>query len=503
MQITSRFADAIARAERLTADGPPPRPSNPFFGVGPITDMTEGPEDRTALSAEFSEWVTTRYRKLSDTGADLGGFTVGELARSMHRGYPADAILLDMARRIHTYFGYPKTHRMAIGLGGGHSGFTSAILHMLAPADPEQRVYVDTPEPESAAARQGGFFRQSWGAQIVEMVRTCRNGDESKLHFAASDGAIPSAEALTGMGVRLFVGVGHETTGATTYTEAEIRSLLDWLAADPEHHHAIMDATSLLGAMTWSPETRAGFNARTCQFMPFQKAIGGVSGYFAIVLTPAALAHIDRNMENPAWAIPRQLKIAVPVDGQRLLTSPRSTATGPFYDPEADRMTGGIINTYHALAFAETTFGLERTERMVGSVEEMTARSVANRDAVNAWIAGNPIFDLAVPDPERRGAAVTLIKVNDPDITDTDFHATIVARSKQLVGYEGLTRRDGTYEPGLDAARYVNAFPGTPGDYRAWIGGIRPAEDVTRLLDCLYYAWLRAKIDTLERAGAG
>lgn len=502
MTVTTHFADAIAAAEKLTAGGPTPAPSNQFFGVGPITDMTQGPEGSLAVQREFADWVTLRYRKLSDTGADLGGFTIGELARSMHRGYPADAILLDMARKIHSYFDYPKSNWMAIGLGGGHSGFTSAALHMLSAGDLDQGVYIDTPKPETEAAATGGFFRQSWAAQILEMYRLARNGDESLLHYADGEGAIPSAKVLAGKGVKIFLGVGHETTGATTYTESEVRSLLEWLAMDRENHHAVMDATSLLGAMTWDQDVRREFNERTCQFMPFQKAIGGISGYFSFVVTPQARAHIDRNMKAPSWPIPRQLKIAVPVDGGRLLSSERLTAGGPFYDPAADKMVGGIVNTYHTLAFAETTFGLERAEGMVGPVEEMTRRSVANRDFVNEWIAGNPIFDLAVTEPDRRGGAVTLIKINDPDIVDAGMHAQILARSKQLLGYEGITRVDGTYEPGLDAARYVNAFPGTPGDYRAWIGGIRPVEDIKRLLDNLYYAYLRAKIDVLERAEA-
>ncbi|MEL6290086.1 MAG: NAD(P)-dependent oxidoreductase, partial [Pseudomonadota bacterium] len=91
-----------------------------------------------------------------------------------------------------------------------------------------------------------------------------------------------------------------------------------------------------------------------------------------------------------------------------------------------------------------------------------------------------------------------LLKVNDPDIGDAELHARIIARSKQLLQYEGLTHPDGTYEPGLDVARYVNAFPGTPGDYRAWIGGIRPTVDVIALLENLAYAYHRAKIVVLE-----
>ena len=74
----------------------------------------------------------------------------------------------------------------------------------------------------------------------------------------------------------------------------------------------------------------------------------------------------------------------------------------------------------------------------------------------------------------------------------------MIARSKQILAYEGLTHPNGEREAGPDVARYVNAFPGTPGDYRAWIGGIRPHGDITALLDNLEYAYHRAKIVVLE-----
>jgi lactate dehydrogenase-like 2-hydroxyacid dehydrogenase len=90
------------------------------------------------------------------------------------------------------------------------------------------------------------------------------------------------------------------------------------------------------------------------------------------------------------------------------------------------------------------------------------------------------------------------LAVNDPDITDPAIHNRIIARSKQLLGYEGLTHPNGDYETALDAARYVNAFPGTPGDYRAWIGGIRETDDIERLLENISYAYHRARIVVLE-----
>jgi len=485
-------------ALKATAGGPPKRTSNQFFGVGPITDATTDEAASRLLRFEFEAWLEKNYRKLDDKGRDLGPFTVAEIGRSMHRGYPADKFLADMMREIHRYFEFPKTNKMAVGLGGGHSGFTVCLMHMMNATDESQHVFVDTPEPESDLAKAGGFFRQSWGAQIIELQRYARSGNEKRIHFARDEGTIPSAEQLENMGIKIFVGVGHETTGATTYTLSDITNLLDWIERNPAEHHAVLDATSMLGAMPWGEAIVRRVVSECCLFMPFQKAIGGISGYYVASFTPQALALIEANQKNPSWAIPRQLKIVAPLDAKRPLTGARSVNAGPIYDPAQDKMLGGVINTYSTLAFAETTFGLLRSERRLGPVSELNRRSIANRTAINEWVAVHPLLELGVAEPERRGAAVTLLKVNDKDITDPAIHARIIARSKQILGYEGLTHPDGSHERGLDVARYVNAFPGTPGDYRAWIGGIRAPEDVTALLDNLHYAYLRAKILVLE-----
>ena len=483
---------------KATAGGPPSRTSNQFFGVGPITDITIDEADSRLMRFEFDRWLENTYRKLDDKGNDLGPFTSAEIGRSMHRGYPADAILLDMMKEIHRYFGFPKSNKMAVGLGGGHSGFTVCAMHMMNANDPNQHVYIDTPAPETEAAGGGGFFRQSWGAQLVEMQRFAANGDENRLHFAGNEGTIPSADELQAMNIKLFIGVGHETTGATTYTYEDITNLLEWIDRDPDNHHAVIDATSMLGAMPWEQSIVDAVTQKCSMFMPFQKAIGGISGYFCWSMTPACFELTEANQKDPAWAIPRQLKIVVPVDPKKPLSGEKTAKLGPVYDPAENKMLGGIINTYSTLAFAETTFGLLRTERLVGSVQDMNARSVKNRQAINDWVENDDLLELGVSEVERRGAAVTLLKVNDADITDADLHNKLIARSKQLLGYEGLTHPNGEFEPGLDVARYVNAFPGTPGDYRAWIGGMRQVEDITALLDNLKYAYLRAKLVTIE-----
>ena len=86
-------------------------------------------------------------------------------------------------------------------------------MHMMNATDESQHLFVDTPEPESEVAKGGGFFRQSWGAQIIELQRYARGGNEKRIHFARDEGTIPSAEQLEKMGIKIFVGVGHEIDG--------------------------------------------------------------------------------------------------------------------------------------------------------------------------------------------------------------------------------------------------------------------------------------------------
>jgi hypothetical protein len=99
-----------AAALAATAGGPLPRTSNPFFGVGPITDGAADEVEARRNRFAFERWLEENYRKLDDTGKDIGPYTTAEIARSMHRGYPADKFILDMMREIHGYFGFPKSN---------------------------------------------------------------------------------------------------------------------------------------------------------------------------------------------------------------------------------------------------------------------------------------------------------------------------------------------------------------------------------------------------------
>ncbi len=276
---------------------------------------------------------------------------------------------------------------MAVGLGGGHNGFSVALLHLMNPNDAAQHVYVDTPKIETPSASTGGFFRQSWGTQVLELQKFASGGDPARVHFAGVEGTFPPRTNCRSMGIRLFVGVGHETTGATTYNETDVRNLLEWLDRDPDSHHALIDGTSMLGAMPLAGRPRARScwrrRASSCRFRKPSAAWPAISPRR---FTPQAIALIEKNLRNPAWAIPRHLKLAVPRDAKRPLTGEQTTSLGPFYDPAQDKMLGGIINTFSNTAFAETTFGLISMQKRVGSVRELNRQSAINRAAVDEWL---------------------------------------------------------------------------------------------------------------------
>ena len=155
--------------------------------------MTADEVESRLLRFEFEAWLEENYRKVDDTNQGIAAFTNAEIGRSMHRGYPADKILVDMMREIHRYFEFPKSNKMAVGLGGGHSGFTVCLMHMMNANDAGQHLFVDTPAPETEAASAGGFFRQSWGAQLIELQKFAAKGDgkthrrERQINFMVSD----------------------------------------------------------------------------------------------------------------------------------------------------------------------------------------------------------------------------------------------------------------------------------------------------------------------------
>lgn len=485
-----------ARALASTAEGPPAAPINKFWGVGPISDMTADDFERRMRRFEFEAWYEANYSLIDDQGKPIGVVTAGEQKTSMHRGYPSEKVVADYLRAVHENFRFGEDIWLGIGLGGGHAAMTmltSALLH------PDTKVFVDTPPPETDEAKGAGAFRRSWAYQIKQRYKLSAMGDRSaNVECGEREGHVPSVAELEAKKIQVFMGVGHETTGATTYNEQDIKILLEWRRRDPKNRHIIIDGTSLLGAMPWSKEVRDEFMREVNIFTPAQKAMSGSEGLALVSLTPEARAQIDANMLNPGWPIPRETSLAVAEKPANPFSSKYSVDFGPFYDTKIGKMHGGVINTTPTLAIAQSHFDLLKMFERVGDIDLLNERAVANREVIENWIAQHPMFEFGVTDRERRGAAVTLLRVNDTEITDVTLKDKIVAHTKQLLDYRGVTHPNGEHESGLDVARYVNPFPGTPGDFRMWIGGTRPESDIRALLGNIEWAYNRAKAAVME-----
>ena len=134
--------------------------------------------------------------------------------------------------------------------------------------------------------------------------------------------------------------------------------------------------------MPWAEDVVNQVMTKCCMFMPFQKAIGGISGYFVVSLTPPAFDLIEANQKDPAWAIPRQLKMVVPVDPKMPLERRKNREARTVFTIRLKTRCWAALSTLiRRLAFAETTFGLLRTEKRIGSVMDANKRSTKNRDA--------------------------------------------------------------------------------------------------------------------------
>ena len=83
---------------------------------------------------EFEAWLEANYPKVDDNNNPIGAFTASEIGRSMHRGYPADKILLDMMGEIHRYFGFPQEEQ-----DGGWPGRRTQRLYRLHHAYDERQ----------------------------------------------------------------------------------------------------------------------------------------------------------------------------------------------------------------------------------------------------------------------------------------------------------------------------------------------------------------------------
>lgn len=162
---------------------------------------------------------------------------------------------------------------------------------------------------------------------------------------------------------------------------------------------------------------------------------------------------------------------------------------GPFFNPETC-ITGPVINTKHILGLMQSSFALRNIQNAVGDCKAIIKKSEENLAALEKACKDNDILAFANQDDiSRRSNSTALLLVIDDTIT-TEQKRRAVRYAKDYLGYKGLMRPNGVFIKGLQAMDNLETYPGTPGDFRFWIGGIRPKsdmEDIIKNLDHAYY----------------
>ena len=228
----------------------------------------------------------------------------------------------------------------------------------------------------------------------------------------------------------------------------------DWIAAN-RAGLSICDATSAAFAqrLDWPKLDVATFS--------WQKALGGEAAHGMIVLSPRAVARLERH--TPAWPVPKIFRL---------------TKGGKINE---DIFEGGTINTPSMLCVEDwlDTLGWAKS---AGGLNALIARADANAKAIADWVARAPWIDFLTADPAIRSNTSVCLKVADPAVLKLPAEA----QAKFIKGIAGALEREGV-------AYDIDAYRDAPPGLRIWCGATVERADVEALTLWLDWAYDQAK----------
>ncbi len=235
---------------------------------------------------------------------------------------------------------------------------------------------------------------------------------------------------------------------------------LDWIASD-RAALVLCDATSAAYAMpidydkvdvlTWS----------------WQKVLGGEAAHGMLALSPRAVQRLES--QTAPRALPKIFT----------LTKNQALIGGIF--------SGATINTPSMLAVADLHSALDWSER-IGGLDALHARSTANFDAMDSWVAQSDWVDWLAEASDTRSSTSMCLKISAKAFQQLELDDQQAA-VKQMVGWladEGAA---------FDIANYRNAPPG----FRIWGGATVESEDITALTAWLDWAYKRFETTVLNK----
>ena len=356
--------------------------------------------------------------------AALSGAMVGR----SHRAGPAKQKLVGVIERSRALLGIPADYRVAIVPASDTGAFEMAMWSLLGERG------VDLLAWES--------FGTGWVTDAVKQLRL----DDVRI-FEADYGLLPEFGDVDCDRDVVFTWNG--TTSGVRVPDG------DWIPADRQGL-TLCDATSAVFAMPlpWEKIDVATWS--------WQKVLGGEAAHGMLVLSPRAAERLERY--TPPWPLPKLFRMT---KGGRL-------NEGLF--------EGATINTPSMLAVEDCLDALAWAEE-VGGLDALVARSEANLEAVESWVAATDWIEFLPSDPATRSSTSICLKLSDACPLSGEARDGAPERIAKMLEDE-------------DVAYDINGYRDAPPGLRIWGGATVERADIEALtpwIDWAYGEVLRAE----------
>ena len=339
------------------------------------------------------------------------------LGRS-HRGAIGKAKLAEAIERTHALLQLPRDYRLGIVPASDTGAMEMAMWSLLGR------------RPVTMLAWES--FGAGWVTDVARQLKLDAGVRTADYGALADLGSIDPASDI--------VFTWNGTTSGVRVPDAE------WIA-DDRTGLSICDATSAAFAqrIDWAKVDVGTFS--------WQKALGGEAAHGMLVLSPRAVARLER--EPAPRALPKIFRLT---KGGKLID-------GIF--------RGETINTPSMLCVEDWLFALDWAEGL-GGLDALVARADTNAAALDRWVRGAGWIEHLVADPAVRSN--TSVCLQFADRADPEANR---ARQKAIVK---LMEAEG-------AAYDIGAYRDAPPGLRIWCGATVDTADIESLGPWLDWAW--------------
>jgi phosphoserine aminotransferase len=339
------------------------------------------------------------------------------LGRS-HRGAIGKAKLAEAIERTHALLQLPRDYRLGIVPASDTGAMEMAMWSLLGR------------RPVTMLAWES--FGAGWVTDVARQLKLDAGVRTADYGALADLGSIDPASDI--------VFTWNGTTSGVRVPDAE------WIA-DDRTGLSICDATSAAFAqrIDWAKVDVGTFS--------WQKALGGEAAHGMLVLSPRAVARLER--EPAPRALPKIFRLT---KGGKLID-------GIF--------RGETINTPSMLCVEDWLFALDWAEGL-GGLDALVARADANTAALDRWVRGAGWIEHLVADPAVRSN--TSVCLQFADRADPEANR---ARQKAIVKL--LEAEGGAYD--------IGAYRDAPPGLRIWCGATVDTADIESLGPWLDWAW--------------